>query len=51
MSVGLVTGWRYKEYPDEHFDAYALKVQNARPGEHVVIPIVPVPWTMELVKK
>jgi hypothetical protein len=51
MSVGLVTGWRYKAYPDEHFDAYVLKVQNAKPGEHVIIPIVPVPWTMELVKK
>jgi hypothetical protein len=51
MSVGLVTGWRYKAYPDEHFDAYALRLENARPGEHVIIPIVPVPWTMELVKK
>ena len=51
MSVGLVTGWRYKAYPDEHFDVYARKVQNARPGEHVIIPIVPVPWTMEIVKK
>jgi len=51
MSVGLVTGWRYKAYPDEHFDAYALKMQNARPGDHVIIPIVPLPWTMELVKK
>jgi hypothetical protein len=51
MSVGLVTGWRYKAYPNEHFDVYVLQVQNAKPGQHVIIPIVPVPWTMELVKK
>ena len=51
MLVGLLTGWRYKAYPDEHFDFYVQQVQNAKPGQHVIIPIVPVPWTMELVKK
>jgi hypothetical protein len=41
----------YTPYPDEHFPASVQRFQQAPVGERVTIPIVPAPWTMELVKR
>jgi hypothetical protein len=51
MSVGIARDWRYKAFPDDHFAVAVQHVQQAKPGEHVIIPVVPEGWHMELVKK
>jgi hypothetical protein len=51
MLAGVFLDWRYQPFADHHFDAYVQKLAAAQPGEHVVIPIYPDPYTMELIKK
>lgn len=51
MIIGIIVDWPYPAFPDEHFAQYAGQVQDARPGTHVTIPIVPDGWRMELVKR
>ncbi len=51
MIIGIVTDWYYPAFTDEHFSQYARQVQDAKPGSHITIPIVPEGWYMELVKR
>ena len=51
MIAGIVTDWRYPALPGMHFPDYARQFQDARPGTHVAIPIVPDGWQMELVRR
>lgn len=48
---GIFRDWRIPPLPDAHFQEHAAAFERAAPGTHVVIPVVPEPWTMELVKK
>jgi hypothetical protein len=51
MIIGIVADRRYRPFHDEHFLQYARYVEEAPPGTHVTIPIVPDGWKMELVKR
>jgi hypothetical protein len=51
MSIGIGGDWVYRRYPDKKFPVYVQQMQNAKPGAHVIIPIVPTGWHMDLVKK
>jgi hypothetical protein len=51
MSIGVVHDWRYGPIPDEHFANSLQHMQDAQPGEHIIMPIVPDGWHMELVKR
>jgi hypothetical protein len=51
MSIGIVDSWIYRGYPDEHYALSLRLMREAKPGEHVIIPIVPEGFHMELVKK
>jgi hypothetical protein len=51
MSVGVVRDWKFGEYPDPHFAESVQRMEDAKPGDRVVIPVVPAGWSMELVKK
>jgi hypothetical protein len=51
MLIGVASDWRYGSFPDDNFAASAQKVREAKPGEHVIVPIPPKGWSMEFVKK
>jgi len=51
MPIAAIRGWIYEPFPDEHFSLYAQQLQQARVGQRVVIPIIPTPKQMELVKR
>ncbi len=51
MSVGVLRDWHFRAYPDSHFAESVQRMHDAKPGEQVLIPIVPAGWSMELVKK
>lgn len=51
MSVGIVRDWKYEGFPDDHFAVSVQRMRDAKPGDHVVMPVVPEGWHMELVKK
>jgi hypothetical protein len=51
MSIGVVHDWRYGALPDEHFANSLQHMQDAQPGDRIVMPIVPAGWQMELVKR
>ena len=51
MSLGIVRDWKYGAYPDEHFAESVQRMRDAKPGDHVIMPIVPEGSQMELVKK
>ncbi len=51
MSVGIVRDWNYGPYPDDHFALSVVRMREAKPGERVVIPVVPEGWHMDLVKR
>ncbi len=51
MLVGVVRDWRYAPFPDAGFAGSVQRMRDAKPGEHVVLPIPPDGWHMELVKK
>ena len=51
MSFGIVHDWKYGAFPDDHFAVSVQRLRDAKPGDHVVMPIVPDGWQMELVKK
>jgi hypothetical protein len=51
MSYGIIHDWRYAAFQDDHFAVSVQRLRDAQPGDHVVIPIVPDGWQMELVKK
>ena len=50
MCIGIVVDWHYRAFPDRHFAAYVNELEHAAAGEHVIIPIEPTPWQMELIK-
>ena len=49
LFAGGLQGWRYPRMADKQFAYYVVRFAQARPGEHVVIPIFP-DWQMELIK-
>jgi hypothetical protein len=51
MSVGILRDWRFAAYPNPSFATSVERLHDARPGDRVVMPIVPPGWSMELVKK
>ena len=51
MLIGIVDNWRYDAFPDEHFSNSLQRMQAAKPGDRVVMPIAPDGWHMELIKK
>jgi hypothetical protein len=52
MPVGIYRDWKCAPfYSDDHFAASVLRLREAKPGDHVVIPIAPNGWHMDLVKK
>ncbi len=51
MPVGIARNWFHRGFEDEHFPVYAARLQAAKRGEKLVIPIVPSGISMELVKK
>ena len=51
MVLGVVRDWNYGRIPGEDFSVGVARMSAAQPGEHVVMPIVPAGWSMELVKK
>ncbi|TMB90208.1 MAG: hypothetical protein E6J45_09195 [Chloroflexi bacterium] len=48
LIVGVPADWRYPPYIDEHWSANVQKVEAARPGTVVVIPINPRGWELTL---
>jgi hypothetical protein len=50
-TVGIALDWRYEAFPDDHFAVAVQHMRQAKPGEHVIISVVPEGWHMELVKK
>jgi hypothetical protein len=51
MTFGVVHDWKYRALADDHFVVFVQRMRDAQPGDHVVFPIVPDGWQMELVKK
>lgn len=51
LPFGIVHDWKYAPFSDEHFAVSVRRLRNAKPGDHVILPIVPDGWQMELVKK
>jgi hypothetical protein len=51
MSIGIVHDWKYGGYPDEHFPESVRRIRDAKQGDHVIVPLMPQGWQMELVKK
>lgn len=48
---GVAMDFRHHAYPDENFNFYAQKFSNSAKGQHLVIPITPPGWEMDLVKR
>jgi hypothetical protein len=51
MSFGIIRDWSYAPYPDERFAISVERMREAKAGEHVIVPIPPAGWSMELVKR
>lgn len=51
LPIGIVAGWEYKPYGDEHFSASVKRLQDAPVGTHVIIPIAPHGRQMDLIKR
>lgn len=48
---GIYRDWRIPPLADSHFADHAAAFERAAPGTHIVIPVNPDPWAMELIKK
>jgi hypothetical protein len=51
LPFGIVHDWKYAPFTDEHFAVSVQRLRAAKPGDHVILPIVPAGWQMELEKK
>jgi hypothetical protein len=51
MTFGVVHDWKYTPLPDDHFVEFVQRMREAQPGDHLVLPIWPEGWQMELVKR
>jgi len=51
MPVGIVRDWNYQPYPEDHFAASVVRMEEAKAGDRVVIPVMPDGWHMDLIKK
>lgn len=51
VPIGVWRDWNYPRYPDLHFAEYAREFERAKPGTSFTIPIVPVGWQMQIVKR
>ena len=50
VTLGAIRRWEYPRWPDYRFNDSVDRLHRAKPGEHVLIPIYPAPWTMTLDK-
>jgi hypothetical protein len=51
LPLGVIHDWHCPSIADDHSAVFLDRMQNAKPGEHVVFPIEPEGWQIELVKK
>jgi hypothetical protein len=51
MSVGIVRDWNHASYPKDYSAVFLQRMRKAKPGDHVIIPVVPDGWQMDLVTK
>jgi hypothetical protein len=51
MPVGILRDWNYQPYPEDHFAASVLRMDEAKAGDRVVIPVMPDGWHMDLIKR
>ena len=51
VPIGVWRDWNYPRYPDLHFAEYAREFERAKPGTPFTIPIVPVGWQMQIIKR
>lgn len=51
MPIGITTDWHYESYGDRNFAAYVQQFNDAKPGQRVLIPIIPKGIDMALIKK
>jgi hypothetical protein len=51
LPFGIVHDWKYAPFSDENFAVSVQRLRSAKPGDRVIMPIVPAGWQMELVKK
>ncbi len=51
MPVGIIRDWRHPAWNDQHFAARAQEFAAVPRGTHMVFPIAPSGWFMELVKQ
>lgn len=49
--MGVLRRWEYQPFPDLHYQAELQRLESAPKGQLVKIPIVPVTWSMSLVKR
>jgi hypothetical protein len=50
MSVGILRDWHRKSFADADFPMYIERLEEARPGTTVIVPLNPPGWEMNLVK-
>jgi len=50
LLFGFPREWRYLVPPQHNFRMYADRFEQLKPGEHLVIPLNPSDWSMELTK-
>jgi hypothetical protein len=46
--IGVRVDWTYPPYLEEHWGAEVSRLQAAKPGTVIVIPINPRGWTVQL---
>jgi hypothetical protein len=51
MAFGVVHDWEYRPLPDDHYVKFVERMREAKPGDHLIFPIVPEGWQMELIKR
>jgi hypothetical protein len=51
MTIGFLTDFEYKAYPNYDFSASVERLRDAQPGTPVEIPILPRGWHFTLLKK
>ena len=51
LIAGVVKDWKYPPFGNYHWTDQVRLVEQARPGEHILIPLYPPGWSMELVKR
>ncbi|MFN6436774.1 MAG: hypothetical protein RMY35_007675 [Nostoc sp. DedSLP01] len=50
MSIAIVTDWQHPPFTDFKFASYADKFVELPPGQEMIIPTNPAPWSIKLIK-